>query len=96
MHKIVLLFSGILATFALSGQTISKEFRIEKKFLNFPIEMNQDRQMVQFLLKTDTITYSVIRISENNPDYWVFKDVSDLTSKNIKLLFQKQGLKGSI
>lgn len=69
------------------GQEITKEFKIEKQYLNFPVDMKQDRQKVHFLLKHDTLTYSVIRIAENEPDYWVFKDVSEYKGEKITLTF---------
>ncbi|MGI9138887.1 MAG: glycoside hydrolase family 32 protein, partial [Sediminibacterium sp.] len=69
---------------------IIKEFKIEKQFLNFPISITDKRQMVQFVEGTDTLTYSVIRIADKAPDYWVFKDVSNLKGKILKLVVSKQ------
>lgn len=73
-----------------SGQKISKEYKIDKQYLNIPVSAKQDRQMVQFLLADDTLTYSTIRIADGEPDYWVFKDVTALKGKTLKLVFEKQ------
>ncbi len=73
---------------AAMGQIV-KEFKIDKQYLNFPIDMQQDRQRVEFVLKKDTLTYSVIRIAENEPDYWVFKDVSTYNGQKLKLIFSE-------
>lgn len=69
------------------GQGRSKVFRIEKRYLNIPVDMQQDRQKVHFTMGKDTITYSVMRIANGHPDYWVFKDVSAWKGKNLTLTF---------
>jgi sucrose-6-phosphate hydrolase SacC (GH32 family) len=89
MKKLTILLSFILTSAMLFSQEIVKEYKIEKQYLNFPIEMKQDRQMVQFLLNKDTLTYNVIRIAVAEPDYWVFKDVSAYKGKTLKLVFAK-------
>lgn len=89
MKKLSILLSFILTSAMLFSQEIVKEYKIEKQYLNFPIEMKQDRQMVQFLLNKDTLTYNVIRIAVAEPDYWVFKDVSAYKGKTLKLVFAK-------
>jgi fructan beta-fructosidase len=75
---------------AINGQNIIKEFLIENQYLNFPVGMKQERQMVKFVSDTDTLTYSVIRVADSNPDYWVFKDVSSLKGRKLKVVFSKQ------
>jgi len=82
----VLLFS-ILASAGM-GQIV-KKYKITKQYLNFPIDMQQDRQMVQFVLGQDTLTYNVIRIANTEPDYWVFKDVSAYKGETLKLIFSR-------
>lgn len=74
----------------LYGQDVEKIFTIDKQYLNFPVDMQQDRQKVWFILDNDTLTYSVIRIPQNEPDYWVFKDVSAYKGKKLKLVFSEQ------
>lgn len=73
----------------LMSQEISREYKIDKQYLNFPIDMQNDRQMVQFVLEEDTLTYNVIRIADTEPDYWVFKDVSAYKGQTLKLIFSK-------
>jgi len=70
------------------GQTVSREFKIANRYLNFPVSMSAERQRVNFLLGGDTLTYAVIRIGEK-PDYWVFKDVSAYQGKSLKITFGK-------
>ncbi|MBN2173149.1 MAG: glycoside hydrolase family 32 protein, partial [Bacteroidales bacterium] len=52
--------------------------------------MQQEWQMVHFIQNKDTLTYSVIRIADEEPDYWVFKDVSAYRGKKLQLLFRDQ------
>ena len=89
MKKLSILL--LLAFFASAGMSqIVKEFKIEKQYLNFPIEMKQDRQLVHFLLKKDTLTYNVVRVADATPDYWVFKDVSAYKGEILKMIFSKE------
>jgi len=69
---------------------IIKEIAIDKQYLNIPISKSENRQMVKFVTGSNTSTYSVIRIADKAPDYWVFKDVSELKGKTLKLVFSKK------
>lgn len=83
-------FSILLTVFQPGFAQIVREFKIEKNYLNFPVSKKENRQMVKFVEGGDTLTYSVIRIAEAVTDYWVFKDVSDLKGKTLKLVFSKE------
>ncbi|MEA1887664.1 MAG: glycoside hydrolase family 32 protein [Bacteroidota bacterium] len=87
-----ILFTGTLCFFVsvLVGQSIMKEYNIENQYINIPIDMQKDRQLVYFVSGNDTLTYSVIRIADGEADYWVFKDVSDLKGKTLKLVFSEK------
>ncbi len=78
-----------IAYFTLSGQEIVKDYFINKKYLNIPIDMEQERQMVHFVMNEDTLTYSVMRIANEEPDYWVFKEVSMYTGEKLQLVFSE-------
>jgi fructan beta-fructosidase len=89
MKCILTVLMGLTVALSAAGQTIEREYRVEKKYLNFPVEMKQERQMVTFLAGRDTLTYSVIRIASGKPDYRVFKDVSAWKGKKLKLVFSR-------
>lgn len=89
MKKLAWLIFTILNASVGFSQTIVKEYYIEKQYLNFPVDMQQGRQKVHFLLNQDTLTYSVIRIADKEPDYWVFKDVSAYIGKKLTLIFSE-------
>ena len=89
MKKLFVLFACTLLGGSLYSQGIIKEIEIDKQYLNFPIDMEKDRQMVHFMIGSDTLMYSVIRIADQEPDYWVFKDVSAYKGKTLKHIFSK-------
>jgi len=89
MKKISLLVIALSFSTCLCAQGIVREYKIEKQYLNFPIYMQQERQMVQFVQQRDTLTYAVIRVADKAPDYWVFKDVSAYHGKKLKLVFTR-------
>ena len=72
------------------AQVFIKEFKIDKQYLNIPISKTQPRQMVKFVTAADTLTYSVMRIADKAPDYWVFKDMSAYKGQTLKLVLSKQ------
>jgi fructan beta-fructosidase len=90
MKKLIQVLTYLFFSSLLIGQNIVREYKITRQYLNFPVEMKQDRQHVNFVLKKDTITYSVIRITDDKPDYWVFKDVSAYKGKKLKLVFNSK------
>ena len=90
MKVITWLIVVFLSTINGFSQSITKELRIEKQYLNFPVDMLQDRQKVHFILDQDTLTYSVIRIADKEPDYWVFKDVLAYKGKTMTLTFPEK------
>lgn len=66
-----------------SAQEIS--IKITKKYLNLPISHQQNRSNMQFIVNGKTERYFKIRLAENEPQYWVFSDVSALKGKTIKI-----------
>lgn len=83
---LIILFAAPMGVVA---QVANKVFRIEKRYLNIPIDMRQERQKVYITSGSDTITYAVMRIADGNPDYWVFSDVSAWKGKKLTLTFNK-------
>jgi fructan beta-fructosidase len=86
------LFTTLLITLSINlfSQESIKEFRLEKQYLNIPVDMQQNGQKVYFILGRDTLTYSDIRIADGEPDYWVFKDVSVWKGEKFTLTFPKK------
>jgi len=89
MKKLFFILILVMSASNLLGQEIVKEIKINKQYLNIPIDQEQERQMVHWLLNGDTLTYSQIRIADNEADYWVFKDVSEYLGKKLKITFSQ-------
>lgn len=68
--------------------------KITKKYLNFPVSHKQDRAKMTFQVDGKPDLSVVIRLASGDTDYWVFKDVSDLKGKTIKIAYDgdKKGL----
>ncbi len=81
-----LLICLLLINSSLFAEDIS--IKIIKKYLNFPVSHKQERRKMTFTVDGKPDLSVVIRLAENEPDYWVFKDVSDLKGKVIKISYE--------
>lgn len=70
-----------------------KEIKITSKYLNFPISHKVDRTRMELLAPGEEPMPFDVRISEEEPDYWTFKDVSRYRGKKLKLRYP-DGAKG--
>ncbi len=71
------------------AQEVKKELTITKKYLNFPVENAQERERMNLKLPDMDDRSFVIRLSDDNPDYWVFVDVSSFIGKTIEIEYPK-------
>ena len=90
MKTLCLLFVVGLVGIQGISQTIEKTYKINKKYLNIPIESSQDRQRVDFKVNGEEYTRNDIRVADDNIDYWTFIDVSKYLNKNFSLKFSKK------
>ena len=90
MKKLACLFVFSLLAYSAFSQGAEKKITINKKYLNFPIEHEQDRQKMVYMEGDKTITYVDIRLAEGEPNYWVFKDMTDYMGKTINIKFEKK------
>lgn len=65
-----------------------------KKYLNIPISMKAARQNMTIEVNGVKTHSFEVRLATDNPDYWVFNDISEFNGKNITLTFpeNKKGL----
>ncbi len=70
---------------ALSAQEI--EMKISKKYLNFPVSQSVERGHMTFSVNGVAETPVVIRLAAFEPDYWVFRDVSEWKGKKIRISY---------
>ncbi|MFC3197263.1 glycoside hydrolase family 32 protein [Parapedobacter deserti] len=76
----------LLANFFLFAGEI--EINITKRYLNLPVSHQQDRGKMTFHINGKPHISVVIRLAAGETDYWVFKDVSDLKGKTMKITYE--------
>jgi fructan beta-fructosidase len=88
MQRIVF-FLLIIISLTSFAQT-EKTFKIDKNYLNIPIQSSVERQRINFLLDGKSFTYNDIRLAENKVDYWTFIDVSTYKGKDFTFEFSEK------
>ncbi len=78
---------GILLLGSASLSAGEIEIEITKRYLNFPVSHKQDRAKMTFQVDGKPDLSVVIRLAPDEADYWVFKDVSDLKGKTVKISY---------
>ena len=72
-------------------QEVTRTFKIKKKYLNFPVDHDLDeRQMMRYKMDGNELTYAQIKLADDEPDYWVFKDMTKYKGKEIEITFDKK------
>lgn len=88
MRKVIII---ILATLGLKANAQNvKTYRIEKNYLNIPIQSSVKRQRINFKIDGKQHTYNDIELANNKIDYWTFVDVSRYKGKKFSLEFSEQ------
>lgn len=83
---VILMIAGIKGY----SQSLERTFKVDKKYINIPIEQAQERQRVQFKADGNVYTFNDIRIAKDSADYWTFVDVSNFKGKTFSLNFSKE------
>ncbi len=63
-------------------------FKVTKKYLNFPISHKEHRKKMTFEMKGQPDLTVVVRLTAGEPEYWMFKDVSQLKGKTLTISFE--------
>lgn len=78
--------------FLLSGMSLSAgdlSVRITKKYLNLPVSHKQERRQLTFESEgAPSLSIAIRLATDDDVDYWVFKDVSGLKGKILKIRFE--------
>lgn len=77
------LFAGITT---MNAQDLT--MKITKKYLNLPVSHQTDRAVMTFDVGGKQERAFNIRLAPNNPDYWVFCDMSALKNKEVKITYK--------
>jgi fructan beta-fructosidase len=85
--------SFLILLFAFSNsftQESTREIKINKKYLNLPVQSSQEFKVMKFAVEDEKIKDFMIKLSDDSPEYWVFTDVSDLMGKTLTITYPEQ------
>jgi sucrose-6-phosphate hydrolase SacC (GH32 family) len=66
-----------------------REFRIEKQYLNFPIRQGSEGRLISFIIGGKVVREFEVALVSDQPDFWVFLDVSEFRGKTATLRIDK-------
>jgi fructan beta-fructosidase len=88
--KMMLAIGALLAFFQVA-YAADIEIKINKRYLNLPISQKQARANMKFEIAGKQERIFKIRLAKDEPEYWVFCDVSALKGKTIKISYDGDG-----
>ena len=89
MRKINLLIILLLVSPLLS-KDVKRKIKIKDRYLNFPVSASEERKVMTIEVGGEKLREFFIRLSDGDPDYWVFYDMSNINSKNLTLKFPEK------
>lgn len=81
----------LLPVFPLHAEEIQREIAVTGKYLNLPVSNSSERQRMTLEVEGTKVREFVIRLSDKDPDYWVFTDVSAWTGKTMIVRYTREG-----
>lgn len=86
MSRLIFIFFSVLAVAANAGaQPVS--MKATQKYLNIPVSHSVDRQVMTIEVDGKKERTFEVRLAEDNPDYWVFCDISMFKNKTLNISF---------
>ncbi len=86
--KILTIISLLLLCSATISFAADVKMKITKRYLNFPISHATDRRVMTLSVKGQEQCRVVIRLAENEPDYWTFRDVEQWKGKTLTIHYE--------
>ena len=87
-----MMLCGLCAVEAQDASTIegkSREFSLEKKYLNLPVKNKAEKRLVSLRIGNATVREFQIELAPDEPDFWVFLDVGSFKGSNAVLRIDK-------
>ena len=81
------LFLFMAMCVALGVRAAEVKVKITKQYLNFPVSQRVDRKAMRLSVNGQEQCRFVIRLTADEPDYWVFQDVSAFRGQTVTLTF---------
>lgn len=83
-----LVASAVLATaLPLSSAADDVTIKVKKRYLNLPVSHSQERGVMQLSVGGDAVRSFKIRLAPENPDYWVFCDISEFKGRKLTISY---------
>ena len=67
----------------------SREFLLQKKYLNFPVKNGADKRLIHLIIDNKIVREFEIELAPDEPDFWVYLDMSEFADKNATLRIDK-------
>ncbi|MHA2269204.1 MAG: DUF4980 domain-containing protein [Promethearchaeota archaeon] len=64
---------------------MNREFKIEKRYLNFPVKEGITENLIRFFIDGNLVREFEVSLAIDEPDFWVFLDVSEFKGKKVTL-----------
>ncbi len=75
----------LIFSFSSYAYSESKTFRVNKKYINIPVSKNATPIQMSFELNGEKINEFYVRLAKENPDYWIFYEISSYKNKLLKI-----------
>ena len=85
--KMTLILCSLLPLCASGVQAENIALKITKRYLNFPVSHGQERGRMTFETEGEPALSVAIRLAPEEADYWVFRDVSALEGKTVRIAY---------
>jgi fructan beta-fructosidase len=91
VKRVLIMCVLLTAAIAVSAQVEKREIKVEKghTYLNLPVKNDNALVRSRVKLKDQVIDEFTIKLAEQDPDFWVFVDVSAYQGKTITLEIEK-------
>jgi fructan beta-fructosidase len=83
---VAVLFLALCSPFAWSAEVGAHEFKIEHRYLNFPIKNGATKRRVSTLVDGRVEVRNDMELADADPDWWAFMDVSAWRGQTLTLL----------
>jgi fructan beta-fructosidase len=84
--KTTLLVAAIACICTISSFAAEREFKIDKKYLNLPVENEAPECLLSFEIDGEKVREFTINLAPGEPDFWVYLDVREFAGKKGTLI----------
>jgi len=67
----------------------SREFSLEKKYLNLPVKNEAEKRLISLIIDNRVVREFEIELAPDEPDFWVFLDIGQFKGKKAVLRIDK-------